>query len=502
MASLRLPVQTYQHRSTPASPTRLLNCFAETLPDDARSPYILTKTPGAGYLTVVNSTAGDGPIQGMHVAHGVIYVICGQKLYSLTGAISATGTLLGSVPSASGNYDMDSNETHLVVTTGGQQTYVYGDVTGSPTFAQISDADFLAYGDVDEVEFLDNFLLFSVADSETFFGADVGSATAFDALNFASAEGFPDKIKGLKSDHRQLLIFGEKTTEIWESVERSGFPFERVPNGFIQVGCAAGRTVSRLGSSVAWVADDFTVRVLEGVSATRISTHAIDQWLRSVTISSGRASSYQYEGHTFYVLSFDEGTRVFDLATGEWHERQSHDQENWRWGFACVHPTDGSVIVGQTSIVDPISLFDGKIIAKLSPTVYADAYAEGEYSLIRTEWVYQPVYSEGKTAFHHRLEMGFEVGVGLEEENEGIIDGATVIGGGTDPVVMLDYSDDGGVTWKSLPNKRLGSIGEYQKRVVWHALGSSKNRVYRGSVSDPVRVTLIDTQLEVTGGRL
>lgn len=504
-----LPVATYKHRSTQASPTRLLNCFVEALPPDARSPYILTRAPGVKYLTFTSTAIGDGPVQGMHAAHGNLYVISHGNLYRLTGALSGAGVLLGAVPSASGDYDMDSNETVLVVTTGGPEAYYYD--TSGPTFGQITDADFVAYGDVSEVEFLDNYLLFVKKDSGTFFGSDLGSATAFGALSFAEAEGFPDNIVGLKSDHRQLLVFGEKTIEVWENTGVSGFPFERVPNGFIQVGCLAGRTVSRLGSSVAWVADDFTVRVLEGLAATRISTHAIEQWLRTVTVSTGRASSYQYEGHTFYVLSFDEGTRVFDLLTGEWHERQSYGQDHWAWGFATQFDTPeygSQILVGQTSYGDgPSGIFGSNVIGYLSPDYYFDAApvtpeteALGQIQLM--EWTYQPVYAEGQRAFHHRLEMSFQVGVGLQNPDQTITQGAQTIDLGFDPEVRLWSSDDGGMTWRALPSRKLGKIGTYCTRVVWHALGSSRLRVYRAAVSDPVRVTLIDTQLEVSGGRL
>jgi hypothetical protein len=67
---------------------------------------------------------------------------------------------------------------------------------------------------------------------------------------------------------------------------------------------------------------------------------------------------------------------------------------------------------------------------------------------------------------------------------------------------MMDYSDDGGLTYKSLPNKSLGAIGRFKDRVFWTGLGSSRERVYRGAVSDPVKMTVTDTLLEVDGGRL
>jgi hypothetical protein len=83
-----------------------------------------------------------------------------------------------------------------------------------------------------------------------------------------------------------------------------------------------------------------------------------------------------------------------------------------------------------------------------------------------------------------------ETGVGL------------VTGQGSDPELMMEFSDDGGLTWESLPNKKIGMMGEYLHRPFWNALGSARQRVYRGAISDPIRVTISDTTLEARGGRV
>jgi hypothetical protein len=106
------------------------------------------------------------------------------------------------------------------------------------------------------------------------------------------------------------------------------------------------------------------------------------------------------------------------------------------------------------------------------------------------EWTYQPIYAESRLAFHDRLEIVLETGVGL------------VTGQGSDPQMMLDYSNDGGQTWTALPTKDIGAIGRYDTRVVWSRLGSARQRVYRASVSDPIPVNLTDTQVEVREGGL
>jgi hypothetical protein len=118
----------------------------------------------------------------------------------------------------------------------------------------------------------------------------------------------------------------------------------------------------------------------------------------------------------------------------------------------------------------------------------APAWDTWSFLSLRVIRVWGPGYGGNRRANHDRLEIVLESGVGLTS------------GQGSDPQLMLDKSDDGGKTWDSLPNKDIGSIGEYRKRVVWNRLGSARQRVYRASVSDPVRVNITDTTVEVRGG--
>lgn len=89
---------------------------------------------------------------------------------------------------------------------------------------------------------------------------------------------------------------------------------------------------------------------------------------------------------------------------------------------------------------------------------------------------------------HQRLELVFEQGVGIPQ------------GQGSDPQVMLDWSDDGGRSWSAQRFRSMGKIGEYRRRTVWNQLGQARDRVYRYQVSDPVRRTLILATTEAATG--
>lgn len=466
MGSLPLPPHSYRLRSEPASSARLVNCFAELLPKGARTPYALTRSPG----TLLWASPGNGPISAMHYALGYLWVVSGTRLYRVDSNKGSVN--IGDI-GLPGRIDIDNNTTTIVVVNS-PRAYYYD--TSTDTFGQITDPDFTTRGATD-VEFLDNFLLFVEPDSGRFFGSDVGTATSFDSLNFATAEGSPDKLLGIKVDHRQVLLFGEKSVEIWELIGGAGFPFARAANGYIEQGCLNGRTATKIDNSVIWLADDYTIRRLEGITPVKVSQQGIEQALGQVSIGAGLAWAYSQEGHTFYVLQFPEGTYVYDASTKEWAERQTYGRPNWlQWSHAQAF---GKELVGDVT---------SNNIYELSLTKFSDDSAAGLLPH-RMEWTYQTVYAQGDRAFHDRLEIVMKTGVGV------------TFGQGSDPEIMMDVSDDGGITWDALPNRKIGPIGHYQHNIVWPQLGSSFQRAYRGAISDPVAVTITDTQLAARGAR-
>jgi hypothetical protein len=77
---------------------------------------------------------------------------------------------------------------------------------------------------------------------------------------------------------------------------------------------------------------------------------------------------------------------------------------------------------------------------------------------------------------------------------------ALVTGQGSDPELMMRFSDDGGHTWSQEMTVSLGLNGAYQTRVKWQSLGSSRDRIFEVSFSDPVFLALLDAFIDVEQG--
>jgi hypothetical protein len=91
-----------------------------------------------------------------------------------------------------------------------------------------------------------------------------------------------------------------------------------------------------------------------------------------------------------------------------------------------------------------------------------------------------------KRTAQHSLQLDCESGTGLN------------LGQGSDPQVMLRWSDDGGHTWSNEHWVSIGKIGEYYRRAIWRRLGMTlklRDRVYEVSGTDPVKIAIMGAEL-------
>lgn len=111
----------------------------------------------------------------------------------------------------------------------------------------------------------------------------------------------------------------------------------------------------------------------------------------------------------------------------------------------------------------------------------ADTYTDDGNPLY-FERTFMGPYQENKFIRYDTAELSAEMGVGL--------DGAPAIG--TDPHIVLSWSDNGGRLFVGHRTMRLGKIGEYNNRARAMRLGMGRRRAFRISGASPVRHYLYD----------
>jgi hypothetical protein len=454
-----LPFHSYRLRSKKAAQTRLLNCFASVQPPEGRSPLLIQGIAGIKAFSGITPSPQRAGIQ----FQNSLYSVAGSKFYKITS--SGVPTQLGEF-SRTGEVDIAKNSNQIAILIE-PSLYVYD---GS-TLALVADADFTARG-AKRMAVMDNYGAFVEPRSGRWFICDLADFTVYDSLDFATAEGNPDNLLSIESNNRQFTLFGEESIEIWDNTGASGFPFQRNPNGYVECGTGAARSTCSVDNTVYWIDQDRLARRLEGNVARRISHDGVEQkWQDYSTIADAYSIPYVFDGHTFVVFTFPTAgaTWVYDINAQEWHERQSYGQDHWRaqWVVKCYDRT----FVGDTQSGD---------IGELSPTTYT----EWGNALLR-EATSSAVVRGGDWLSHDRLELDLDVG------------NVPLVGQGAAPEIMLDISDDGGVTFRAKSNRRLGATGDYTKRVHWDRCGRSRERVYRYRVTDPVPFVVTGSRLDV-----
>ena len=463
-------------RSVNAADNRLVNLFPEAIPEGGKEAGFLNRAPGLRLL----ATVGTGPIRGLWQFGGFGYVVSGSSLYKIDSAWAAT--LLGIV-TGTGPVSMSDNGTQLFVACN-PDGYIYNVSTG--IFGQITSPNFAGAG---SVGYLDGYFVFNQPDSQMFWVTSLLDGTTIDALDFASAEGSPDKIISMIIDHREIWLFGTNSIEVWYDAGTADFPMARIQGAFIEVGCAAAYSVARLDNSVFWLGSDSRgngiVYRANGYTGQRVSTHAIEFAIQGYsTISDAIAYTYQQEGHSFYVLTFPTAgkTWVYDVSVNAWHERAGWDST---FGLFTRHRSNCQMNFNNEIVVGDYE--NGSIYA-FDLDVYADNTTAQKW--LRS-WRALPAGQNNlKRTAHHSLQLDIEAGVGL------------VTGQGSDPTVLLRWSDDGGHTWGNYHSKTIGKIGETGKRVIWRRLGMTlklRDRVYEISGTDPVKVAIMGAELSIDG---
>jgi hypothetical protein len=494
----------YVARSVNAADARMVNLFPEIVPEAGKEPAFLNRAPGLRLLT----TVGTGPIRGVRTVGTDLYVVSGRYLYKVT--TSYVATQLGLVTDASTPVSMSDNGTQVVIACDGPM-FVYNTITN--VFAQVTDPDFPG---ALTVSFLDGYFVFIEPSSQKVWVTELNDPLSVDPLDFASAEADPDNLVSSIVDHGQVWLFGTNSVEVWYNSGNADFPLQPIDGAFNEIGCAATFSVAKLDNSLFWLGSDRRGKGIiyraNGYSGTRVSTHAIEWQIQQYPdISDAVAYTYQQDGHSFYVLSFPSGnaTWVYDAATQAWHERAG-----WNNGAFTRHRSNCQTYFNNVNAVGDYQ--NGNIYA-----FDLDKYSDHDriQKWLRS-WRALPTGQNNlKRTAQHSLQLDLETGVGLAgddplvpfppEEPTLYLDFVNQqyniytpnFVQGSNPQVMLRWSDDGGHTWSNENWISIGKIGEYYRRAIWRRLGMTlklRDRVYEVSGTDPVKIAIMGAELIVS----
>jgi hypothetical protein len=319
----------------------------------------------------------------------------------------------------------------------------------------------------------------AIADGDLFLGgvgkfqwSSINDGSAYDATDFATAESTPTALIRGYVDRADVFLFKSDVIEVWFN-SGADPPFERRNQTVIPKGIMGMHMVTSLDNSVFFVGRDglaggsAIVYRLSGFEAQRVSTHAVELALSSITDwSSCRCIGYLVNGHAFMAVILDTGSSwVYDCATQEWHEEETYQLGRW---IANSHSyAYDKHIIGSSE--------DGNLY-QLDPTYYW----HGASTLIEREMISVPFGEDATWKTMGSFQVDLDAGTALGS------------GQGSNPQIILSMSDDRGRSYGNTRMRSMGTIGVYNQKVIWRQLGRFRSRVFKLQITDPVRVAIVD----------
>lgn len=450
---IRLGRRSNRSRHGHEGDARLVNCYIETIGDGGKVNEAIYASDGWADF----ATLSDSGVRASLALDGILYVVAGRSILRVDNAGNSLqiGGIIGD-----GLVTMARNRAtvpQVAVCADGITKIITEQQGDVPAIVQTVTDEHLP--PVNSVCHFNGYFVYTIADGR-FFVSQLGDGFQVDGLDFATAESDPDGLLRGVARGADLVLFGQRSTEFWQDVGGADFPFARTTA--IDLGILAPGSVGEVDQTIAWVASDGTVRILDGYQGRVISSTDVERLIDDEPVKSAiTATSWQRRGHIFYAISGTGWTRVYDAREGEWHERQSYGLSRWRAETAVEY--NGKWVLGDAT---------GNKLYRLS----ADAYSESGQPIVMTIQP-PPVHGYPYRMVHNRLYVDAIPGVGLNSADSN-----------ADPMAMLSYSDDGGRTWSTERMVPIGRQGETSARIVARRLGTAdqSGRIYRIKVSADV----------------
>lgn len=476
---------TYRSRTPIADAERCINWFPERIESGTgKNVYWLMPTPGMSLF----ADTPFGKMRAFFAQNGRTFTVVGSTFTEILN--NGTRVDYGSVEADTGIATISSSGStgnQLFITSGGKG-YLF-DLVGNVLSVAIPGliADYGAY-------LAGFFIALNITDSQIRISEYADGAT-WDPTQFRARANGSDNWQAMLVIHNEIWLMGSQTYEVWYNAGTSPFPFTPIQGMFFNQGIASAATLVQIGESAAWLSSNNQgfgmVMLTDQYAPVRISNHSVEYFLQKFvedggSLSDADAMTYQSGGHTFLCISIPgmETSWAFDLTTKMWSERaswlSSPESPVSQWGLwepnFCVNAFD-RVLVG--------SRFNGKIY-ELSQNFFDD-HGRAIRRMRRTPHLFDP---SGKNLIvYYSFELDMQTGNGL------------ATGQGSNPLVMLNISDDGGQTWGTEMMESSGAIGEYKQRVWFWGLGAARDAVFEITVSDPVAWMIVNAWVDFSVGQ-
>ncbi len=476
---------SYEHRFKDWNSQRTVNWYPKITDQKSqeKNKTQMGLFPRPGLSQFVNLT-GDA-VRGLFTARTLTqercFAVVGTSLWEIKYDASAQliGPLTGMSTGSRSKVYMAINGNSQLMIQDPLAGYIFDLLTN--TLTRITSID---YPGGNTLDYADGYFIVSDSRGRVSFSA-LNDGFTWPGFNFFTPTFKPDKVKAVVAFREEIYCYGDETIEVY--INDGTTPFIRQSRTSMYFGLTARDSIAVHQSGVFFLGKSRTggsevYMMGSNYSLTPISSPAISQRLNNYVNEDAEGFiQSSIDGHIFYHLHLPalQTTLVYDLTTGMWHERQSQRPGPNADGSQVQDMYRGRAHASFKGINLYGDWYSGKVF-KEDTSVTTD---DGNIRLLkRTSSIF---HNEQKYISVYSLEFDINSGMG------------TTTGQGIDPVMMSQYSMDGGNTFESEEIIKLGALGNYDQRVKINSLGTARNWVISFSISDPVDVIVM--QAEVHG---
>lgn len=428
----------------------VINMYAEAAPVE-ETGVVLQSRKG---LDDRSANMGAGPVDCLFQRDGVLSgVLFGVSANTLYQATTSRGAVTGAGPWSIAGFEL------ALFAAGGSTMYYWN----GTTLAAVAFPD---SANVSKVIAGASRVIAIRADTQKFYWSDALDVD-IDALDFATAESQPDRVRDLLFIDDTLIVFGAETVEFWPNTGDATLPFQPLEGRVFEKGIRATGCATALGTSFAWVTDQNEVCL--GDADNVISTPGLEEEI--IASAACRLWTFRIAAQEFLALRIDSGTFVYGAKNKLWSEMQTYGLANWQAQCFAMG------VFGSAT--------DGKTLA------FGSDYTDNGTVLERRFRGGFPLNSSGLTVNN--------ITVRTNPGNTPYLTGEY-----SDPRIEMRLSRDAGKTWGAWKVRTTGTQGEYRQKVRWAALGmaSQPGLLAEWRVTDPVPARISDVLInEPLGGR-
>src|SRR5216684_861832 len=473
MPRIPLSGRAYQERSVIAGAMKTINLYEEMNSDDAQAPSPSTYYLTPGTLTFANQMA-NGKVRCLYrTSLGTAYTVIGPNLYAV--AVNGALSFIGTIPDRQSQVIMADNGLAVVLVDG---TSGWAINMVSNVFGPIIDPSFFGAA---FVVFLDTFFIFNRPGTNQFYISLsqvsytlLTAGTSFDPLDIAAKSGSADPIVAIITDHKELWLIGQLTTEVWIGTGAADFYFQLVQGAYIEHGCIAAYSAANQDIIAFWLMQDKQGKCIvvagSNYQVNEISTpFLVAEFSKYTIVNDAIGFCFQIDDHAFYCIVFPQANKtwLYELKTKQWNE--------WNWfnqntGILNRHRSNCCMYFNENLYVGDFE--NGKIYE-----LDSDLYTDDTVPIPRIKTFAHLVEDLDRVIYKH-FDADVEVGTN---------DPASAL---NPPVMSLSWSDDRGITFGFPIDQSMGKGGEFLTIVSWNRLGMARDRIFRLQWSGAIKTAL------------